>query len=503
LVPAAGKQEEKVLEQYSIDAEGIPVNIRIVQTRDFVPTYELSIPGLGEGTKIVLNTLKGELITEVKLDVSELINPRMADQVKKKFEEKARRLLDKHFMSLSDESKKILSAYLIQQMLGMGELEPPLHDDQLEEIVVNSSEEPVWVFHKTYGWCKTNIRIKTEDGIYEHAASIGRRVGRQITMLNPLMDAHLPTGERVNATLFPVSTIGNTITIRKFARNPWTVTLLMEKNTISADVAALIWLCFQNELSMIVSGGTASGKTSFLNAISVFIPPNQRIVSIEDTRELTLPRFFQWIPMVTREANVEGKGEVTMLDLLVNSLRQRPDRMLVGEIRRQKEAEVLFEAMHTGHSVYATLHADNAGDTITRLINPPINIPRSMLDAVSTIVVQFRHRRLGIRRVLEFAEVTKSGEVNVLYRWDLKTDSIKELNEMSVLSDTLALYAGLTRQEIAKDVEDKAKVLKWMFKNNVRDVDSVGLVVARYYRSPEDVMALVESNAAYSAEKLY
>lgn len=504
MAAGAGKEhEEKVLDQYSVDADGIPVNIRIVQTRDFVPLYELTIPGLGEGTKIVLNTLKGELITEVKLDVSELINPRMAEQVKKKFEEKAVRLLDKHFMTLGDESKRILAAYLIQHMLGMGELEPPLHDDQLEEIVVNSSEEPVWIFHKTYGWCKTNIRIKTEEGIYEHAASIGRRVGRQITMLNPLMDAHLPTGERVNATLFPVSTTGNTITIRKFARNPWTVTLLMEKNTISPEVAALVWLCFQNELSIIVSGGTASGKTSFLNAISCFIPPNQRIVSIEDTRELTLPRFFQWVPMVTREANVEGKGEVTMLDLLVNALRQRPDRMLVGEIRRQKDAEVLFEAMHTGHSVYATLHADNAGDTITRLVNPPINIPRTMLDAVSAIVVQFRHRRLGMRRVLEFAEVVKGGNVNVLYRWDLKSDTIRELNEMSVLADTLALYAGMTRQDIRDDVEEKAKVLRWMFKNNVRTVDEVGLVIARYYRSPGDVMSLVQSDAKFNPEDLW
>ncbi len=503
MADVAGKGEEKLLDQYSIDADGIPVNVRILQTRDFVPLYEIAIPGLGEGTKIVLNTLKGELITEVKLDVSELINPRMAEQVKRKFEEKATRLLEKHFMTLSEDTKKILASYLIQQMLGMGELEPPLHDDQLEEIVVNSADEPVWIYHKTYGWCKTNIRLKSEEAIYEHAASIGRRIGKQITILNPLMDAHLPSGERVNATLFPVSMHGNTITIRKFARNPWTITRLMEKNTISPEVAALIWLCFQNELSVIVSGGTASGKTSFLNAISAFIPPNQRIVSIEDTRELTLPKFFQWVPMITREANVEGKGEVTMLDLLVNSLRQRPDRMLVGEIRRQREAEVLFEAMHTGHSVYATLHADNAGDTITRLINPPVNIPKTMLDAISAIVVQFRHRRLGIRRVLEFAEVTKGGDVNVLYRWDLKTDAIKELNEMSVLADTLALYAGMTHQEIGESIAEKSKVLRWMFKNKVMSVDDVGLVIARYYRSPEDVLNMVQSDAQFNPEQFW
>ena len=495
--------KERLIDEYVINAEGMPVNIRIMIGRDFVPLYELLIPGLGEGTKIVLNTMKGELITEVKLDISELINPKMAASVKRKFEEKARRLLDRHFMTLTDETKRILASYLIQQMLGLGELEPLLHDDHLEEIAVNSSDEPVWVFHKVHGWCKTNIRIKTEDKIYEYAASIGRRIGKQITMLNPLMDAHMPSGERVNATLFPVSMHGNTITIRKFARNPWTMSLLMEKNTISPEVAALIWLCFQNELSMIVSGGTASGKTSFLNAISVFMPPNQRIISIEDTRELTLPKFFQWVPMTTREANVEGAGEVTMLDLLVNALRQRPDRLLVGEIRRQKEAEVLFEAMHTGHSVYATIHADNAGDTITRLVNPPINIPKTMLDAISTIVVQFRHRRLGIRRVLEFAEVLKGGDVNVLYRWDLKSDTIKEINELSVLADTLALYAGMTHQEIMESVSEKAKVLRWMLKHQVKTVDDTGLVIARYYTNPEEVMSMVNVDKSFDPEAFW
>ncbi|VVC72104.1 putative KH and PIN-domain containing protein [uncultured archaeon] len=492
--------EEEVIDQYSYNADGLPVNIRVIQKGDFVPLYELTIPNLGEGTKIVLNTLKGELITEVRLEISELINPRMAAEVKKKFEEKARKLLERRFLSLPEESKQVLTACLIQQMLGLGELEPPLHDEQLEEIVVNSAAEPVWVYHKVHGWCKTNIVFKTEDQIYEVAASIGRRIGKQITLLNPLMDANLPTGERVNATLFPVSVHGNTITIRKFAKNPWTISLLMEKKSISPEVAALIWICFQNELSMLVSGGTASGKTSFLNAISAFIPPNQRIITIEDTRELTLPSFFQWIPMATREPNIEGKGEVAMLDLMVNALRQRPDRLIVGEIRRQKEAEVLFEAIHTGHSVYATVHADNAADTITRLVSPPIAIPKPMIDALSAVVVQFRHRRLGIRRVLEFAEVLKGGDINVLYRWDLRSDSVKEVNEMSVLADTLELYAGMSRKEITESVDEKSAILRWMFKNNVKSVDDVGLVIAKYYKSPDEMNNIASKNKPFDTD---
>ncbi len=485
---------EKVLDSYFFESEKIPVNVKIVRREDFVPNYEVLIPGLGEGTKIVLNTLKGELITTVKLDITEMIDPKKAGEVKRKFQQRAMQVLSKHFPTLTDETKKVLASYLIQNTLGLGELEAPMHDENLEEIVINGSDEPVWVFHKKYGWCKTNIRIRNEDAIYDYAAMIGRKVGRQINVLNPLMDAHLTTGDRVNATLFPISNVGNTITIRKFSRNPWTIPWLVELNCISSEVSALIWLCIQNELSLLVSGGTGSGKTSFLNAISCLIPANQRIISIEDTRELTLPNFLQWVPMTTREPNVEGKGEVTMLDLLVNALRQRPDRIIVGEVRRQREAEILFEAMHTGHSVYATIHADNASETISRLINPPINMPKTVLDALSGIVVQFRHRKLGIRRTLEFAEMQRGGDINVLHRWDLKSDDMQKVGKMSALNDTLSLYAGMSQKEIDNDVEEKAKVIDWMVKKKYKEVNTVGSIVSEYYINPEKVTKMAKKN---------
>src|SRR3989338_634416 len=396
---AKPKGSGKELDNYTFDNEGIKVNVRIIYYKgDFVPTYEVSVRGLSEGTRLVLNNLRTELITTVKLDVTDIMDQRKQQEVRSKFEAKALQLLSKNFPSLSEADKRVLAAYIIQNSLGLGLLEIPLHDDALEEIVINSSESPVWVYHKKYSWCKTNINMDSEDATYDYAAMIGRKIGKQINMLNPFMDAHLTSGDRVNATLYPVSSFGNTLTIRKFSKNPWTLPYLIELNCISPQVAGLIWLCMQNELSLLVSGGTGSGKTSFLNAISCLIPANQRIISIEDTREITLPSFLQWVPMVTRESNAEGKGEVSMLDLLVNSLRQRPDRIIVGEVRKRREAEVLFEAMHTGHSVYATLHADNAAETISRLTTPPISIPREMLDSLAGIVVQFRHRRLNIRR---------------------------------------------------------------------------------------------------------
>jgi flagellar protein FlaI len=491
-------EREGTIDSYVYDNEGIQVLAKIqVKPGEFVPQYEVNVRELSEGTRLVLNTLKGELITTVKLDITEIMDPKKRDEVKKKFESRALFLLGKHFPTLSEADKKVLTAYLLQNSLGLGELESLMHDEQLEEVAINSSTEPVWVYHKKYGWCKTNVQIKSEESIYDISAMIGRRIGKQINILNPVMDAHLSSGDRVNATLFPVSSFGNTITIRKFSRNPWTIPYLIELNCISPHVAGLIWLSIQNELSLLVSGGTGSGKTSFLNAISCLIPANQRIISIEDTRELTLPHFLQWVPMVTREPNAEGKGEVTMLDLLVNALRQRPDRIIMGEVRKQREAEILFEAMHTGHSVYATIHADNAAETITRLTTPPISMPKETLSSLGGIVVQFRHRRLNIRRTLEFAEVQKGGDINTLYRWDVKSDKISETGKMVTLASTLSLYAGLSQKEIDQDVSDKAKIFTWMVKKGYKGINTVGAIVSQYYANPDEILSLATKNSEW------
>jgi flagellar protein FlaI len=487
-----GKMKPELLAAYAFSSEGLPVEVKIIRKAEFVPRYEITIPGIAEGTKLILETkLKGELVTEVKLDISEILDPKKYEAVKSKFLDAAKKILQRNFPSLPEDKKGVLAVYLLQKTLGLGELEALLSDEQLEEVVVNNSREPVWVYHKKFGWCRTNITMKNEELVYDYASTIARKVGRQINVLNPTLDAHLPTGDRVNATLFPISAFGNTITIRKFSRNPWTITSFIKSKTVTSDVAALIWLCMQNELSLLVAGGTGSGKTSFLNAMAGLIPANQRIITIEDTRELTLPSFLHWVPMTVREANPEGKGEVTMLDLMVNALRQRPDRIIVGEIRRQREAEVMFEAMHTGHSVYATLHADNADQTISRLTNPPINVPKQMLDVLSGIVVTFRHRRLNIRRVLEFSEVTKGGEANTVFRWDLKSDKMKTVGKMTTLINTLSLYAGMDEKEIQKDVEEKMGVLDWMVKKDYNEVDQVGEVVSNYYLNQENLLDAV------------
>jgi len=249
---------------------------------------------------------------------------------------------------------------------------------------------------------------------------------------------------------------------------------------------------------VIVSGGTGAGKTSLLNVLMPFIPPNQRVLSIEDTREVSLPEFLHWVPLTTREPNPEGKGGVSMLDLLVNALRMRPDRILVGEIRRQRQAEVLFEAMHTGHSVYSTLHADTAQQTVRRLVNPPIDVPKTMVDAVDVNVVMFRDRRRNFRRAMEVAEITEKEEgeldADVIYEWQSKEDEIEKKQESNAIYETLNLHTGMTREEMNENIEEKKTVLKWMEEKEVDDVDEVGKVIAEYYSDHDKIVEIAENS---------
>ena len=497
------KLKHKVVETYEIEADGVSIEVSIIEKKElFVREYYLNFPEYGEGTKALLKNLKSSIITESTLKTEKMLDPNFIISLKKKFSDRAMKILSKEMPNMDDKTKRMLTGILIHEMLGLGKIEFLLNDNNLEEMVINQSHEPVWVYHKKYGWLRTNIYITPEEEIVNYASIIARRIGKQITTLAPLLDAHLITGDRANATLFPISTKGNTITIRKFRRDPWTVTDLIKNGTTSADLMSLLWLAIEYELNVIFSGGTASGKTTMLGSCLPFIQPNHRIISIEDTRELQAPDYLHWVPLTTREPNPEGKGGVSMLDLLVNSLRMRPDRVLVGEVRRQREAEVMFEAMHTGHSVYTTVHANTADETIRRLINPPIAIAPSMLDSVHLNVVMFRNRRIGARRVLQVAEFIpeKRGadeeriKPNVIYRWRPADDKISKHSESVRLFDELALHTGLSSEEINRELKKKKQILEWMVKYDVRGIEKVGKTMAEYYMDPDSVFNYVEKD---------
>ncbi|MFH0961961.1 MAG: type II/IV secretion system ATPase subunit [archaeon] len=489
----------RAIESYSIVASGVPATVTILAVSGEIrPVYWVETPQIGPYTENFLEFLRDELARESPVQVEEITDPKKLEGLKEKFYASSYVRVSIEFPELSEEFRKILAGTLLHRMYGLGDLEILLADDYLEEIGINGASAPVGIYHRKFGWLKTTIVPKSEVEVYNYASQIGRKSGRDITSLNPIMDAALTTGDRVSATLFPISTSGNTITIRRFARNPWTISNFLSGKTLSVEMAAFLWQAIQYEMNLLVAGGTATGKTSALNTLCAMVPPTNRVITIEDTRELTMPKYlaWNWIPLTTRGANPEGRGEISMLDLMVASLRMRPDRIFLGEVRRQREAEVMFEAMHTGHAVYATLHADNSNQVIRRLTEPPFSIPPAELEALHLIAVQYRDRRTGIRRTYEISEVipASSGEalsVNVLYRWRARGDVFEQKAESTRLFSDLSLHTGMSMSELKEDLKKREQILSWMVSKGISSVDSVGAVMGLYYKSPEELLGII------------
>jgi len=470
----------KKLDNYQVKIEKELIDVDIYVDKEGFSHYDISVKNITKSTSIILEKIREEFVSRVTRSSVNIDDTRVKE-IKEVFKEEMLFLVKKYFPGANQATCDLLVGILIRQNVGLGDIEILLKDANIEEIAINSSKEPVRVYHKKFGWLVTNIFIPTEKKIRHYATMIASENGKEITILKPLLDAHLSTGDRVNATLHPISSNGNTMTIRKFSERPWTITDFLKDNVISYPAAALIWLAIEYELSILIAGGTGSGKTSMLNVISAFIPINQRIISIEDTRELRLPDELHWVPMESRMPNPEGKGGISMLDLVVNSLRMRPDRIIMGEVRKKEEAEVLFEAMHTGHSVYATLHANNVEETIMRLTNPPIDISKTLLPAVKLIIIQSRNRRTGKRRTFQIAEILPNGDFNLLMQYDALKDRLINVNESATVIETIQLYSGMSKEQINENLNGKIKVLKELVRDNVIDINELGKRFRKYY----------------------
>ena len=390
-----------------------------------------------------------------------------------------------------------LTQKFLRDIIGYGEIDPLIQDDDLEEIMINGINKPIFVYHRKYGMMKTNIKFSDEKELMDLIDSIARQINRRIDQESPILDGRLIDGSRINATIPPVSADGPSLTIRKFKKDPFTIIDLINSKTISIELAAFLWICFDGlgvkSANAIISGGTSSGKTTTLNALCSFINPKERIITIEDTLELQIPHEHV-IRMETRPANVENKGELTMNDLVKNSLRQRPDRIIVGEVRAD-EAITLFTALNTGHSGFGTLHSNDARETITRLTNEPMSVPEIMIQAIDFIIMQNRiYTPSGVsyRRISEVAEVVGIEEgvvqLNKIFQWNPETDNIDNVSITSKTLSQIANLSGKSLNEIQKEIENREIVLKHMVKQEIRSVEDVKSVLDLYYKNSEKVL---------------
>lgn len=464
---------------------------------DVVPQYNVFKQKYSSEEKLLLSELRENLVDlAISSDESLQVNEdKLLNDIKNFLFAKLANNSQNN--DISNEYLDNLARKLFQDLVGYGEIDPLIRDDNLEEIMVIGIDKPVFVYHREYGMMKTNILFKDAGEVMNLIDSIARQINRRIDQESPILDGRLPDGSRVNATIPPISADGPSMTIRKFKRDPLTIIDLINSKTISVELAAFFWLCFDGlgvkSANAIISGGTSSGKTTTLNALSSFINPKERIITIEDTLELQIPHEHV-IRMETRPPNVENKGELTMNDLVKNSLRQRPDRIIVGEVRGS-EAITLFTALNTGHSGFGTLHSNDARETITRLTNAPMSVPNIMISAIDFIIMQNRIYRpdgVSFRRISEVAEVSGIEEgviqLNKIFEWDPQSDTIKNVGITSKTLTEIAKVSGNSLNSLYDEIKNRETVLQHMVNQNIRSISDVSTVLEMYYLDPQKVL---------------
>lgn len=464
---------------------------------DVVPQYNVFKQKYSSEEKLLLSELRENLVDlAISSDESLQVNEdKLLNDIKNFLFAKLANNSQNN--TISNEYLDNLARKLFQDLVGYGEIDPLIRDDNLEEIMVIGIDKPVFVYHREYGMMKTNILFKDAGEVMNLIDSIARQINRRIDQESPILDGRLPDGSRVNATIPPISADGPSMTIRKFKRDPLTIIDLINSKTISVELAAFFWLCFDGlgvkSANAIISGGTSSGKTTTLNALSSFINPKERIITIEDTLELQIPHEHV-IRMETRQPNVENRGELTMNDLVKNSLRQRPDRIIVGEVRGS-EAITLFTALNTGHSGFGTLHSNDARETITRLTNAPMSVPNIMISAIDFIIMQnriYRSDGVSFRRISEVAEVSGIEEgviqLNKIFEWDPQSDTIKNVGITSKTLTEIANVSGNSLNSLYDEIKNREIVLQHMVNQNIRSIRDVSTVLEMYYLDSQKVL---------------
>ena len=418
---------------------------------------------------------------------------------KKKKEEP--KLSKEQLAEIEKKSKRKIFYHIFKEFLGYGTIDIIMDDEGIEDISCDGYTVPVFIYHKKYDEITTNVKFENENELDSFVVRLAQICGKQISIYSPIVDGKLPDGSRLQTTLAKTVTKPSTFTIRRFKENPLTPVDLIDFKSLSLEMAAYFWMAIENGASILLCGGTASGKTTALNALSLFIPSQHKIVSIEDTREVSLPHK-NWIAGTTRQgfsATDEKTGkDIDMFDLIRAALRQRPKVVMVGEVRG-KEAYSLFQAMATGHTSYATVHASDIHTLIQRLENPPISLPRALLTSLDIIVFINAIDISGktVRRMTSVTEIVKlDPDTNQLifmepFKWISKTDDRFESCGSSKILNNIRLQNDWTEEELLNEIENRMLILSWMLKKDIRDYRDVGRIVSDYAKYPEQLLKKV------------
>lgn len=453
--------------------------------------YNLEEPKLtNEEQKLYDQIIKGLL--EI-LDI-ELSAIKKKEEAVSYIEEHVKKVVTEYNLNIKNDSFLKIMYFIYRNLIGLNQIEPLLRDPYIEDISCDGISIPLYIVHRKYGSIKSSIIYNDENDLREFIVKLAERCGRFVSYAEPLLDGSLPDGSRVQASFAgDVTTRGPSFTIRKFVEQPFSPIDLMNNGTANSDILSYLWMAVESGSSILVSGGAATGKTTFLNALSMFIPPAAKIVSVEDTRELQLPHN-NWIASVTRTAFVKGYGEVTMFDLLKEAFRQSPDYVIVGEVRGQ-EAYVMFQGMAAGMPSIGTMHAGKVEDVIHRLETPPIDLSPTLLETLDIVIIMTHAKEKGenARRVKELVEIesvdpaTGTARTNKVFNW-LPSDDTFEYRGYSWLLQEIAKEKGVTIEDLQKEIANRRKVLDGMKKKGIANFKEVAKVLADYSKNPQSVL---------------
>jgi flagellar protein FlaI len=456
----------------------------------------------------VIYEVEEPVLTETEKDYLDQILPAMRDLIDfdiivEKDTEKLLEYIDKRFkiiafelgLNFSYDSYKKIYYYLIRDFVGFNEIEPLLRDFFVEDIECNGADSPIYIVHRIFRNLKTNILFNDMDKLENFVEKLAQRSGKYISYASPILDASLPDGSRINATYTKdITSRGPTFTIRKFTKTPWTPPQLLSFRTLSPEMLAYLWILVQYKMNILITGGTSSGKTTLLNAIAFFIPPEARVVSIEDTRELNIPRE-NWLPSVVRNATGIGNiGEIDLFTLLKSSFRQNPDYVIVGEVRG-KEAYVLFQGMASGHSSISTMHADSVDTVIKRLETPPIELSPTLLNVLDCVCIMThaiakKQETRKLKEIVEIINVTSDGVAmtNTPFIWNPSDDNFY-FKKNSKIFEKISKRYGITLQEINAEFRKRVSLIYRLYQNRIFNSQKFQDVITQYYKKPQEILA--------------
>lgn len=460
-------------------------------------TYQVIEPILTEPEKDLLKELKERLFETLDINTKDISK----DEARLKLRGAADEIMIDYGIRLTPVQREKILYNMHKDFLGDGLIDAIMHDKYIEDISCDGVNTLIFAYHSSYESMKTTLTYHSAEELDSFVTKLAQRAGKYISIAEPILDATMGDGSRIQMTLGQeVTAHGSTFTIRKFKDEPITPTDLIEWHTFVPLSIAYIWLCVENGKSAIFAGGTASGKTTSLNAIALFIPPMAKIVSLEDTREIKLPHP-NWIPSVTRDSfDAAGRGEINMYELLRAAMRQRPEYIIVGEVRG-KECQTLFQAMSTGHTTYSTTHADSVSSVVHRIENPPMDVPRNMLSALDFICIQVQARVGGkrIRRNKQIIEIldidprTNELITNEVFKWRSATDEISYSGKSYLLEEIMEAK-GWSDNRMREELKRRQEVLEWMRIKKIRHYKDVAKILISYHRDPETVIEKVRKD---------